>query len=41
MKEFHILTHEKEILRVVERNLVAIEGVLCMRAYAPNVLLSM
>lgn len=36
MKEFHILTHEGEILRVVERNLVAIEGVLCMRAYAQN-----
>lgn len=36
MAQFNILTHEGEILRTVDRTLIGINGVLCMRAYAAN-----
>lgn len=36
MSQFNILTHDGEILRAVDRVLVAVNGVLCMRAYAAN-----
>lgn len=36
MAQFNILTHEGEILRAVDRTLIGIDGVLCMRAYEAN-----